>query len=157
MIAIFHSDTSPHFQEVPLTNFNSHRFTTYKPPMAQDIPTDLRITLLPKGDNKHGVLRSKATGEPALCLTYCVVTALRQAITSARADAGLTDWFEITTPLTVEKAHLLCKTNATDYRLKTKTETLPTASKLEDNEFIFVPNEQQLIKEDLKESSCSLN
>lgn len=36
-----------------------------------------------------------ATGEPPLCMTFGVVTALRQAISSARADAGVTGWFEV--------------------------------------------------------------
>ncbi|KAB7507055.1 hypothetical protein Anas_02024, partial [Armadillidium nasatum] len=58
----------------------------YKPPSALDIPIDFRVSFLPKGDNEFGVLRSKATGEPPLCLSYSVVTALRQAIASKRSD-----------------------------------------------------------------------
>ena len=37
----------------------------------------------------------KATGEPAVCVSYSVVTALRQAIKSARNDAGIQGWFEM--------------------------------------------------------------
>ena len=30
-----------------------------------------------------------------MCLSYSVVTALREAITSARTDSGITEWFEM--------------------------------------------------------------
>lgn len=80
----------------------------YKPPTALDIPEDFRITLLPNAPNPYGVLRSKATGEPPLCMSFGVVTALRQAISSARADAGVTGWFEMGSPMTVERIQQLC-------------------------------------------------
>ncbi|RXG57174.1 Xanthine dehydrogenase [Armadillidium vulgare] len=85
----------------------------YKPPSALDIPVDFRVSLLPKGDNEGGVLGSKATGEPPLCMSYSVVTALRQAITSKRLDDGKTEWFEIDVPLTVERIHELCEIDTT--------------------------------------------
>ncbi|CAL4246352.1 unnamed protein product, partial [Meganyctiphanes norvegica] len=34
----------------------------YHPPVAQDIPADFRVTLLPNSYNNGGVLRSKAVG-----------------------------------------------------------------------------------------------
>nr|BAS67018.1 aldehyde oxidase [Penaeus japonicus]BBC28100.1 aldehyde oxidase [Penaeus japonicus] len=80
----------------------------YKPPTALDIPVDFRVTLLPNSKNPHGVLGAKATGEPPLCLAYAVVTALRQAITSFRADHGDDSWFQMDTPITVEKVQQLC-------------------------------------------------
>ncbi|XP_045620965.1 LOW QUALITY PROTEIN: uncharacterized protein [Procambarus clarkii] len=80
----------------------------YKPPTALDIPVDMRISLLSNTSNAHGVLGSKATGEPALCLSYATVTALRAAITAFRAANGDDDWFNMDTPITVEKVHQLC-------------------------------------------------
>ena len=38
---------------------------------------------------------SAATGEPPLCMSYALVTALRQAIASARSDAGNDQWFDM--------------------------------------------------------------
>ncbi|RXG56736.1 hypothetical protein Avbf_18196 [Armadillidium vulgare] len=62
------------------------------------------------------------------------------------------------TPLTVEKAQLLCKTNETDYKVKTTEESFLKATGLEDHEFVFVPEEEHpTAVEELKESSCSLN
>jgi hypothetical protein len=36
-----------------------------------------------------------ATGEPPLCLSVSVLFALKNAIDSARKDAGNTDWYQI--------------------------------------------------------------
>lgn len=87
-----------------LTNSTWH----YKPPLAQDIPVDFRVTLLQNSPNPVGVQLSKVTGEPPLVLSFSVVMALRQAITSARADGGTTGWFQMDTPLTVERLQRLC-------------------------------------------------
>lgn len=87
----------------------------YKPQSALDIPVDLRVTLLPNSANTSGVLRAKAVGEPPMCLGYGVVLALRQAITAARTLAGNTDWFDISTPLTVEKIQQLCLVNVSQF------------------------------------------
>ncbi|CAG7828319.1 unnamed protein product [Allacma fusca] len=83
----------------------------YKPPTAADIPTDFRVTLLRKSPNPFGVLRSKATGEPPLCMGISVLFALRHAIYAARRDAGVTDYVSIDGPLTQEKILINCLTN----------------------------------------------
>nr|XP_053653015.1 xanthine dehydrogenase/oxidase-like [Cherax quadricarinatus] len=80
----------------------------YKPPMALDIPVDLRVTFLHNAPNPLGVLSSKVTSEPPLSLAYSLVMAFRQALNSARQDAGTTGWFQIDAPLTVEKLEGLC-------------------------------------------------
>lgn len=41
----------------------SNRAWEYKVPLAQDVPVDLRITLLDKNPNPLGVLGSKCVGE----------------------------------------------------------------------------------------------
>ncbi|XP_063888909.1 uncharacterized protein LOC135115838 isoform X1 [Scylla paramamosain] len=89
----------------------------YKPPTALDIPADLRVTLLPNAKQPYGVLGSKATGEPPLCLSYAVVSALRQAITAFRAENGDDSWFQMDTPLTVEAVQRLCGANPQMFKL----------------------------------------
>lgn len=77
----------------------SNRTWTYKPPGARDIPVDFRVNFLQNSPNPLGILRSKATGEPGVCLAFGVVLALRYALRSARKDAGLPDdWFEMQFP-----------------------------------------------------------
>ncbi|KAH8359005.1 hypothetical protein KR093_003803, partial [Drosophila rubida] len=81
----------------------TNRTWNYKPPGAKDIPIDLRIELLPKSPNKAGFMRSKATGEPAICLSISVAFALQQALQSARDDAGLPkSWVTLNAPMTPE-------------------------------------------------------
>ncbi|CAH0625317.1 unnamed protein product [Chrysodeixis includens] len=72
------------------------RTWNYKPPGIKDIPADFRIYFRRNAKNKFGVLQSKATGEPALCLASVLTHALRDAIRSARSDAGYEDtWVDI--------------------------------------------------------------
>jgi len=89
----------------------------YKPPESKDIPEDLRITLLSNAPNAFGVLRSKATGEPILCSSVCVLFALRNAIEAARRDVGNTDWFQINGPVTPEDVLRLCLTGTSKFEL----------------------------------------
>lgn len=82
----------------------TNRTWNYKTPGAKDIPIDLRITLRKNAPNPTGVLRSKATGEPPLCMSCSVVFAIRNALLSARKDAGNNDvWFDLDAPFTGEK------------------------------------------------------
>lgn len=72
----------------------------YKPPMAVDAPQRFTVSLLQDTNFEKGVLSSKASGEPPLVLATSVCMALRMAIASARADAGLTGWFDLASPMT---------------------------------------------------------
>ncbi|XP_032686991.1 indole-3-acetaldehyde oxidase-like isoform X2 [Odontomachus brunneus] len=82
----------------------TNRTWNYKPPGAKDIPIDFRINFRKKLPNKIGVLRSKATGEPPLCLSVAIPIAIRHALNSARADSGNTDdWYIMDGPLTTER------------------------------------------------------
>nr|CAD7461029.1 unnamed protein product [Timema tahoe] len=67
----------------------TNRTWNYYPPGMKDIPIDFRVTLKKDSPNPVGVARSKGTGEPALCLAVSVFIALRNAINSARTDAGV--------------------------------------------------------------------
>ncbi|KAJ8719472.1 hypothetical protein PYW08_011647 [Mythimna loreyi] len=79
------------------------RTWTYKPPGIKDIPADFRVYFRRNSKNPNGVLQSKATGEPALCLASVLSHALREAIRAARLEAGYEDqWLEIPNPHTVE-------------------------------------------------------
>ncbi|KAJ0176238.1 hypothetical protein K1T71_008412 [Dendrolimus kikuchii] len=79
------------------------RTWTYKPPGIKDIPADFRVYFRRNSKNPYGVLQSKATGEPAFCLASVITHALREAVRSARLDAGYADqWIDIQNPCTVE-------------------------------------------------------
>ncbi|XP_043258855.1 indole-3-acetaldehyde oxidase-like [Colletes gigas] len=92
-----------------LTNY---RTWNYKPPGAKDIPIDFRVYFRRNAPNRMSVLRSKATGEPPLCLSYSVLVAIHNAITSARKDAGISDsWYRLDGPVTTEKILLHSVTN----------------------------------------------
>ncbi|XP_037946121.1 indole-3-acetaldehyde oxidase-like [Teleopsis dalmanni] len=81
----------------------TNRTWNYKPPGARDIPIDFRVELLPQSANQAGFMRSKATGEPAICLAIAVVFALQEALQSARTDAGLKKaWVPLNAPMTPE-------------------------------------------------------
>ncbi|XP_055537408.1 xanthine dehydrogenase/oxidase-like [Wyeomyia smithii] len=84
------------------------RTWTYKPPGAKDIPVDFRIRFMQNSSNQTGVLRSKATGEPAMNMTISVIFALRYALLSARKDAGLpAEWISLGAPSTPDQVFLL--------------------------------------------------
>ncbi|OXU29496.1 hypothetical protein TSAR_010099 [Trichomalopsis sarcophagae] len=77
------------------------RTWNYKPPTSLDIPVDFRVSFLRNAPNPVGVLGSKTTGEPALCMSYAIPLAVRNALDSARADAGNTEvWYNLDGPLT---------------------------------------------------------
>ncbi|XP_039281010.1 indole-3-acetaldehyde oxidase [Nilaparvata lugens] len=94
------------------------RTWNYKTPGAKDIPANLNITLKRNSKNPHGVLRSKATGEPPLLMSFAAVCAMRRAIESARVDSGKQeDWFDIKMPLTCENIWLHGATRIDDMTL----------------------------------------
>jgi len=55
-----------------------------------------------------GYLSSKASGEPPLVLSTSVYTAVRQAIKSARRDAGNDEFFALPVPATPEQIQTAC-------------------------------------------------
>ncbi|XP_073946005.1 uncharacterized protein isoform X2 [Choristoneura fumiferana] len=95
------------------------RTWTYKPPGMKDIPSDMRIYFKRNSRNEFGVLQSKATGEPALCLAVVLIHALRECVRSARLDAGWKDqWVDIANPCTVENIFMSVGHKLEHYVLK---------------------------------------
>ena len=71
-----------------------------------DVPIDFRVAYLGRARHNALVLSSKASGEPPLVLATSAFMALREAIASARADAGLGQgFFPLDSPATV--SHIL--------------------------------------------------
>jgi xanthine dehydrogenase large subunit len=61
----------------------THAPSTYKIPLASDVPREFNVRLAEWSVNKEPAIgRSKAVGEPPLCLGYCVVEALSMAVAS---------------------------------------------------------------------------
>jgi xanthine dehydrogenase/oxidase len=80
----------------------THNTWEYKVPLPKDIPEVFRVTMLKNAPNPFGVLASKATGEPPLCMSVSILFAIRNALFSARNDAGNTEWFQMDGPITPE-------------------------------------------------------
>ncbi len=64
----------------------THAPSTYKIPVASDVPADFRVRLWERGDNvEDSIHRSKAVGEPPLMLAISVLHAIRDAVASVSA------------------------------------------------------------------------
>jgi xanthine dehydrogenase/oxidase len=87
----------------------------YKPPASKDIPIDFRIELLKNAPNPVGILRSKAVGEPPLCMSSAVLYAVKRAIESARHDNGNDQPFGLSVPTTVEDIQQACLVDDTNF------------------------------------------
>ncbi|XP_063828756.1 uncharacterized protein LOC135078111 [Ostrinia nubilalis] len=92
----------------------SDRSWNYHVPQARDIPQDFRVYFREKSYSAAIVLGAKVTGEPATCMAVSVPFAMREAVASARKDAGIatTEWFPIDGPYTTEQ---LCMSSGTKY------------------------------------------
>jgi xanthine dehydrogenase large subunit len=67
----------------------THAPSTYKIPVASDVPADLRVKLWERGENaEDSIHRSKAVGEPPLMLAISVFQAIKDAVASASAYEG---------------------------------------------------------------------
>ena len=50
----------------------------------------------------------QAIGEPPLLLSVSVIMAIKEAIKAARAEIGLTGYFRLDSPATVERIRMAC-------------------------------------------------
>lgn len=87
----------------------------YKPPSAKDIPIEFRAGLLPNSSNPAGILSSKASGEPPLCLSCSAYFAVKHAIDSARSDAGADYLPALSPPVTVNVTQTACAVDYTQF------------------------------------------
>nr|XP_055027656.1 xanthine dehydrogenase/oxidase isoform X1 [Misgurnus anguillicaudatus] len=81
----------------------------YKIPAFGDIPTELKVSLLRDSPNEKAIFSSKAVGEPPLFLASSVFYAIKDAITYARAESGLTGPFRLDSPATPERIRNACE------------------------------------------------
>ncbi|XP_074617346.1 xanthine dehydrogenase/oxidase-like [Acropora palmata] len=90
----------------------------YKPPCSKDIPVDFRVSLLKNAPNPLGVLRSKAVGEPPLCMSCASLFAVKHAVEAARDEIEKgDDYFAMNAPSTVERTQLACLVDPTQFTI----------------------------------------
>jgi xanthine dehydrogenase large subunit len=58
----------------------THAPSTYKIPVASDVPADFRVALYPNTNREETIYRSKAVGEPPVMLANAVFCALTDAV-----------------------------------------------------------------------------
>jgi len=93
----------------------------YKPPLAADIPRRFNISLLRDTPFDKGIYGSKSSGEPPLVLATSVMMAVRQAVHSARADAGHGEFTPIHVPATLDIIQNSCAVTTDALTLNAKT------------------------------------
>ena len=64
----------------------THAPSTYKIPVASDVPADFGVALYPNGNREETIYRSKAVGEPPLMLAISVFCAIADAIHALAPD-----------------------------------------------------------------------
>nr|XP_058949586.1 xanthine dehydrogenase/oxidase-like isoform X1 [Pocillopora verrucosa] len=90
----------------------------YKPPCSKDIPIEFNVTLLKNAPNPLGILRSKAVGEPPLCMSCACLFAVKHAVEEARAEIGQgADYFVMNAPSMVEDTQLACLVEPSQFSL----------------------------------------
>jgi xanthine dehydrogenase/oxidase len=83
----------------------------YKPPAIHDLPLVLNVKFMDAVPNpsSKAVLGSKASGEPAMALGAACALAVRNAVSSARRDVGISSpQLDLVLPLTVERVQRSC-------------------------------------------------
>ncbi|XP_047433058.1 xanthine dehydrogenase/oxidase [Mugil cephalus] len=81
---------------------------SYKIPAFGDIPTQLTVSLLRDAPNDKAIFASKAVGEPPLFLASSVFFAIKDAISAARAESGLSGPFRLDSPASTERIRIAC-------------------------------------------------
>ncbi|XP_069839452.1 aldehyde oxidase 1-like [Dendropsophus ebraccatus] len=80
----------------------------YKIPSVYDIPREFNVSLLPSSQNPYAIYSSKGIGEPAVFLGSAVYFAIKDAVSSARTERGLSNIFTLKSPATTEKIRMAC-------------------------------------------------
>eukprot|EP00041_Stephanoeca_diplocostata_P035109 m.1226721 g.1226721 ORF g.1226721 m.1226721 type:complete len:1408 (-) comp24639_c0_seq1:828-5051(-) len=75
----------------------------YKPPLATNIPRDLRVEFLKDSPFELGMLGSKAIGEPPLLMAYSQFGAVRMAVGASRVERGKQAFVGIDFPATPDR------------------------------------------------------
>ncbi|XP_022112869.2 indole-3-acetaldehyde oxidase [Pieris rapae] len=111
--------TSERLVYAPSGRLLTDRTWNYKPPGALDIPVDFRVNFKRNSYNTNGVLRSKATGEPALLLSVVITHALQEIVTEAVKEYGTMEpeWIHVDTPYCVENILQGISPNIRHYKL----------------------------------------
>ncbi|XP_023936819.2 xanthine dehydrogenase [Bicyclus anynana] len=86
----------------------------YKIPGLSDIPKEFNVSLLKGAPNPRAVYSSKAVGEPPLFLASSVFFAIKEAIKSARNDAGFATDFTLEVPATCARIRMACEDHITE-------------------------------------------
>ena len=81
---------------------------TYKIPSSNDVPLDMRVSLLSNAPNPRAIYSSKAIGEPPLFLSASAFFALKYACMAYRQQEGSIDYFTLNSPATVERLRMAC-------------------------------------------------
>lgn len=89
----------------------------YKVPCSKDIPEKLKVTLLENAFTKHGVLNSKATGEPPYALATSVLFAVKNAIQESRVERQQDKFFQLHVPASVARRQEAALIQHGDYTL----------------------------------------
>lgn len=95
--------------------------------------------------NTKAIHSSKAVGEPPFFLGSAVLFAIKNAIKSARAEAGYSDWFPLDNPATPERIRMACTDEFTkllvesDFRPKLSVWWLNYTAKVKGLELLVCP------------------
>uniref|UniRef100_A0AAY4DHC6 Xanthine dehydrogenase n=1 Tax=Denticeps clupeoides TaxID=299321 RepID=A0AAY4DHC6_9TELE len=81
----------------------------YKIPAFGDIPVELQVSLLRDSPNDKAIFSSKVLGEPPLFMAASVFYAIKDAITAARSESGLSGPFRLDSPATSERIRNACE------------------------------------------------
>uniref|UniRef100_A0A673BUX2 xanthine dehydrogenase n=1 Tax=Sphaeramia orbicularis TaxID=375764 RepID=A0A673BUX2_9TELE len=81
---------------------------SYKIPAFGDIPSHLTVSLLRDAPNAKAIFNSKAVGEPPLFLASSVFFAIKDAVSAARSEVGLSGPFRLDSPASAERIRNAC-------------------------------------------------
>ncbi|CAF0920067.1 unnamed protein product [Rotaria sordida] len=93
---------------IPLGQLYTCGVDTYKIPSFSDVPLDFRVSLLSDSSNPRAIYSSKGIGEPPILLATSAFFALKQACQAYRKQQGLSDYFTLHSPATVERLRMVC-------------------------------------------------